>query len=40
MMMELYSILSGVTYTASFVFHEGNLLHNDPKNRNLLGIYC
>lgn len=39
MMMELYSILSGVFYTATFVYQEGDLLHNDPKNRNLLGIY-
>lgn len=37
--MVLYNILSGVTYTATYHFLAGTLLHNDSKDRNLLGIY-
>jgi len=37
--MVLYNILSAVTYIAACQFLVGNLLHNDPKDRNLLKIY-
>jgi len=37
--MVLYNILSAATYIAAYQFLVGNLLNNDPKDRNLLKIY-
>jgi hypothetical protein len=37
--MVLYNILSAAAYIAASQFLVGNLLHNDPKDRNLLKIY-
>jgi hypothetical protein len=39
MIEEQYNILSAVTYTTICQFLEGNLLHNDPEDRNLLKVY-